>query len=197
MEPRRIALAVALMAVVLFLTPMLFPTPPAAPGSGVVVPDSSLRADSAVASLAAASPTVGAAASAVAASATPAQGAAMSAAAPAVDSAAVAIDTAAVNTAHAVYRTTNRGVAWQEIGNFYRVESVSVDPTNPDLAYVSTEADGLWITNNLRSATPTFQLDRSYPFQHPTRVFFNPFLPSQVWATSFGGGLRLLRLEQP
>ncbi len=101
------------------------------------------------------------------------------------------------NEVGGLYRTSNRGVAWQEIGNFYRVESVSVDPANPDLAYVTTEADGLWITNNLRSATPTFQLDRSYPFQHPTRVFFNPFLPSQVWATSFGGGLRLLRPEQP
>jgi len=110
MEPRRIALAVALMAVVLFATPMLFPTPPAEPGSGVVVPDSLRRTDSAAAPTAAASVVGDSTRGAIAT--IPSAGAVASTVAPTgADSTAVVIDTTAVNTAHAVYRTTNRGAS--------------------------------------------------------------------------------------
>jgi hypothetical protein len=97
------------------------------------------------------------------------------------------------NEVGGLYRTTNRGATWTELGDFYRVESITVDPLNPNKAYITTEADGLWFTNNLRAAQPTFRLDRAYPFQHPLRIFFNPFNPTQAWSTSFGGGLRILR----
>ena len=33
-------------------------------------------------------------------------------------------------------------MTWQELGDFYRVESITIDPTNPDAAYVTTEATG-------------------------------------------------------
>jgi hypothetical protein len=55
--------------------------------------------------------------------------------------------------------------------------------------YVTTETDGLWYTSNLKSASPTFTQLAAYPFRQPERVFFNPY-NDEVWATSFGHGLR-------
>jgi photosystem II stability/assembly factor-like uncharacterized protein len=100
------------------------------------------------------------------------------------------------NEVGGLYRTTNRGLSWTELSDFYRVESIAVHPVNPRVAYVTTEADGLWRTTNLNAPQPTFVLDRDYPFQHPLRVFFNPWSPKETWATSFGGGLRMLQLPQ-
>jgi len=39
-------------------------------------------------------------------------------------------------------------------------------------------------------STPTFAADPDYLFMHPLRVFFNPFVPGEVWVASFGGGMR-------
>lgn len=97
MEPRRVALAVILMAAVLIVTPLLFPTPPAPPR--VVGKDSSAT----VAAVRA--PAAGAALPGMAAVADPAQAAADSAAA------AIPVDTATVSTPLAVFRTTNAGAA--------------------------------------------------------------------------------------
>ncbi len=111
MEPRRIALAVALMAAVLVVTPLLFPTPKPAPGSGVVVTDSLSRTDSAstttpaVAAAAQTPATAGAAPTATAAiGATPD-------AAAAAQPVAQSVDTTSVKTARAVYRTSNLGAS--------------------------------------------------------------------------------------
>ena len=98
----------------------------------------------------------------------------------------------APNDVGGLYRTDDRGINWEELGDFYRVHSIAVDPNNPDFAYVTTETDGLWITENLTDDTPTFSLDETYPFMQPVRVFFNPHNPGEVWAASFGGGLRVL-----
>lgn len=89
-----------------------------------------------------------------------------------------------------LFRTNNRGKTWQELGDFYRVESVSVHQENPNIMYVTTEQDGLWYTDNLNSDQPDFQLLQEYPFQQPVRVFFNPYNTEEVWVTSFGNGLR-------
>jgi YidC/Oxa1 family membrane protein insertase len=100
MEPRRIALAVVLMAAVLILTPYLFPTPVPAPGSQSATADS-LRRDSvapAPSAVPAPQPTMGAA---------PASDAEAAAAAPVL----VPVDTTVVTTPRAVYRITNRGAA--------------------------------------------------------------------------------------
>ncbi len=97
------------------------------------------------------------------------------------------------NEVGGVYRSTNRGLSWIELGDFYRVESIAIHPINPKVAYVTTEADGLWRTTTLNTSHPTFILDRDYPFQHPVRLFFNPWSPKETWATSFGGGLRMLQ----
>lgn len=89
-----------------------------------------------------------------------------------------------------LYRTKDRGKSWEELGDFYRVESVTIHPENPDIMYVTTEQDGLWYTDDLRSTQPTFRLLEAYPFQHPVRVFINPFNANEVWVASFGNGLR-------
>ncbi len=89
-----------------------------------------------------------------------------------------------------LYRTSDRGETWQEIGDFYRVESATIHPDKPDIMYVTTEQEGLWYTDNLRSEQPEFRLLEAYPFQQPVRVFFNPYNSDEVWVSSFGNGLR-------
>lgn len=125
MEPRRIALAVVLMAAVLILTPFLFPTSTPAPGSTAAAVDSlpdSLRDSAAMRAGAGAG--AGASTAAVAGLPLNAAGAASAGAgagagaaagiAGAGDSlmpAAIPVDTTVVKTALADYRTSNRGAA--------------------------------------------------------------------------------------
>jgi YidC/Oxa1 family membrane protein insertase len=113
MEPRRIVLAVVLMAAVLILTPYLFPTPTPAPGSAAA---DSLRADSVRVDSATRTATVTPAAGDSAARQPATVGAVATASAAPGDSAApaqssVAIDTTVVTTKPVEYRTTNRGAA--------------------------------------------------------------------------------------
>jgi YidC/Oxa1 family membrane protein insertase len=99
MEPRRLVLAVVLMAAVLVLTPYLFPTPKPVPGKTRA---DSVRVDSARAD--AAAPTT-----VPTPAATPGMGAA-----PGADSVApvaIAIDTTTVGATNAAFTTTNRGAA--------------------------------------------------------------------------------------
>lgn len=91
-----------------------------------------------------------------------------------------------------LYHTTDRGHTWTRISDEYRVQSVTMDPLDRDHAFMTTEMDGLFATHNLRARTPAFHLDRGYVFRQPTRVFFNPYRPHEIWATSFGGGMRVL-----
>ncbi len=100
-------------------------------------------------------------------------------------------DSGSVSEDGGLYRTVDRGNTWQRILNNQqasRVLSVTVDPGNPDIAWVGTHGHGLLVTENLSSALPEFQLDATYPFRSPSRVFFNPG-GDEVWVTSFGGGM--------
>ena len=90
-----------------------------------------------------------------------------------------------------IYKTTNRGITWSKINNLDRVESCSVHPVHPNIMYVTTEADGLWYTDNLTEFQPGFKFLKEYPFQHPLRIFFDPNDANSVWVTSFGNGLRM------
>jgi photosystem II stability/assembly factor-like uncharacterized protein len=90
-----------------------------------------------------------------------------------------------------LYKTTNRGQTWTRINNLDRVNSITVSPTNPSEAYLTTEVEGLWYTENLNAATPTFTQVDGYTFMQPMRVDYNPYDPNEVWVTSFGGGLRV------
>ena len=92
-----------------------------------------------------------------------------------------------------LYKTTNRGTSWTKLtgSQFDRVTSISFNPLNANQAYLTTETQGLWISNNMNTITPTWSLVDSYPFRQPERVFFNPFNQSEVWVTSFGNGMKV------
>ncbi len=92
-----------------------------------------------------------------------------------------------------LYRTTNRGASWTKLTDtlFTRVTSVTINPKNTSQAYLTTETQGLWVSNNIDAAHPSWSLVYSYPFQHPERVFFNPYDQNEMWVTSFGNGLKV------
>jgi photosystem II stability/assembly factor-like uncharacterized protein len=94
------------------------------------------------------------------------------------------------NEVGGLFRTTDRGQNWTRLNNIYRVESVAFHPQDRNLMYLTTEVEGLWLSQNLRQADiPTFTQVPDYPFRHPVRVFFNPHNRNETWVTSFGGGL--------
>jgi hypothetical protein len=95
----------------------------------------------------------------------------------------------AANNLGGLYKTTNKGLNWTKIFDLDRVESCSIDPSNPDIMYITTEYEGLRYCDNLTDVIPTQSLVSSYRFQHPTRIFFNPFKQNEVWITSFGNGM--------
>lgn len=92
-----------------------------------------------------------------------------------------------------LYKTTNRGASWTKLTGtqFDRVTSLAFNPQNTSQAYLTTETQGLWISNNMSSPTPTWNLVQSYPFRQPERVYFNPFNTNELWVTSFGNGMKV------
>jgi hypothetical protein len=92
-----------------------------------------------------------------------------------------------------LYKTTNRGGSWTKLTGtqFDRVTSISFNPSQLNQAFLTTETQGLWISNTMNTVTPAWSLVSSYPFRQPERVFFNPFVANEVWVTSFGNGLKV------
>ncbi len=88
-----------------------------------------------------------------------------------------------------LFKSTNRGISWTKLGTFNNVTSITINPTDQNEAWVTTELSGLWYSNNIRAATPTFTQVANYTFRHPTRVFYNPSNTSEIWVTSYGGGV--------
>jgi hypothetical protein len=96
-----------------------------------------------------------------------------------------------------LYKTTNRGQTWTRINTLDRVNSITISPTNANEAYLTTEVDGLWHTENLNAASPTFAQVAGYKFMQPLRVVYSPYDANEVWVTSFGGGLRVGYVNLP
>ncbi len=92
-----------------------------------------------------------------------------------------------------LFKTTNRGASWIKLTGtqFDRVTSITLNPSVSNQAYLTTEIQGLWISNTMNAATPSFTLVNSYPFRQPERVFFNPYNANEIWVASFGNGLRM------
>lgn len=92
-----------------------------------------------------------------------------------------------------LYKTINRGASWTKLtgSQFDRVTSITFHPSIQDEIYLTTETQGLWRSVNINSATPSFTLVNSYDFRQPERIFFNPYNPSQIWASSFGNGMKV------
>jgi len=88
-----------------------------------------------------------------------------------------------------IFRFSQNGEKYQRItpNSLYRADSISVNPSNTNEAYVTTESEGLWKTNNLSAENPIFKRVESFPYRHTIRVFYSP--QGQVWVTTFGGGL--------
>ena len=101
-----------------------------------------------------------------------------------------------------LYRTTDRGKTWRCIADtrlspagLLNVSSCIVNPANRNELYFATEYDGLYYTDNLGDEAPRFQQVKSYPFRNPTRIFFNPYDPREVWVGSFGNGMYVGRTQ--
>ncbi len=92
-----------------------------------------------------------------------------------------------------LYRTTNRGTTWTKITGtlFTRATSITFNPLNHNQAYLTTETQGLWVSNNMNATTPTWSIVSSYPFRQPERVYFNPYNQYEMWVTSFGNGMKM------
>jgi len=92
-----------------------------------------------------------------------------------------------------LYKTTNRGTSWTKLtgSTLDRVTSCTFNPSNANEIYITTEVQGLWMSNNINAASPSFTQVQSYPFQQPERVFFNPFNTNEMWVTSFGNGMKV------
>ena len=91
-----------------------------------------------------------------------------------------------------LYRTTDRGQSWTNItgSQFARVTSITFNPLNAKQVYLTTEQQGLWMTNDVTVANPTFTAVANYDYRQPERVFFNPYNPAEMWVSSFGNGMR-------
>jgi len=92
-----------------------------------------------------------------------------------------------------LYRTTNRGQSWAKLtgSQFDRVTSLTFNPNNAKQVYLTTEQQGLWISNDVSLANPVFSQVGSYDFRQPERVFFNPYDASKIWVSSFGHGMKV------
>jgi hypothetical protein len=100
----------------------------------------------------------------------------------------------APNTLGGLYKTTNRGASWTLIttlSNTHNVTSCTVNPNNANQLFMTTEYEGLWVSNNIQAGAPVFTPVNNYPFKQPERVFFNPYNTSEMWVTSFGNGMKM------
>ena len=91
-----------------------------------------------------------------------------------------------------LYKTTDRGSSWTKLTGtqFDRVTSITFNPLKTNEAYLTTETQGLWLSDNMSTSVPTWQVVDSYPFRQPERVFYNPFNQQEMWVTSFGNGMK-------
>lgn len=99
----------------------------------------------------------------------------------------------AANALGGLYKTTNRGANWTKLTGtqFDRVTSITINPNNKNQAFLTTETDGLWQSNDMDSNLPVWSLVESYPFRQPERVFFNPYNLNEMWVSSFGNGMKV------
>jgi len=89
-----------------------------------------------------------------------------------------------------LFKTTDQGLTWKRINDNFRVNSVAINPFNPNELYMTTETDGLWLCPDATSSNPSFVQQEAYPFRHPVRVFYNPNTNQEIWITSFGNGIQ-------
>jgi hypothetical protein len=97
--------------------------------------------------------------------------------------------TSGINGTGGLFRTTDKGLTWARISDEYRVNSVTIKPGNPDVAFMTTETNGLWVSSDATQSQPAFNRVQEYPFRHPVRTFYNPYNTEEIWVTGFGSGI--------
>ena len=105
-----------------------------------------------------------------------------------------------------VLKSTNKGATWTETSfaqvaanpnDFYRMDGqkMAVDPDNPNIVYVGTPQNGLFVTTdggstwNSVSAVPGSLPDSHGGYQGITGIEFDPENPNIVFAASNGNGV--------
>jgi len=98
-----------------------------------------------------------------------------------------------------LYRTTNRGTSWtklvnttnQNVGDSSSIFSITFDPINAGAAYMTAQPGGIYYTADAEATAPVFTQLQQYPFENPSRIYFNPFNQSDIWVSSFGNGIEM------
>lgn len=88
-----------------------------------------------------------------------------------------------------LYKTTNRGQSWTRVFADEMTQSLAIDPATPGIAYLCVENNGLFATNNLNTAQPSFQRVDNFPYWRPKHVFFKPGNNCEFWIGTQGGGI--------
>ena len=95
-----------------------------------------------------------------------------------------------------LYRTVDGGDNWTRIWNGDATFSGSATSCalHPELALrdellLTTRFGGLWISQNVRAAMPTFTRVDSYRFRASSRVYYDPANHDKIWVTSVGNGI--------
>jgi PKD repeat protein len=88
-----------------------------------------------------------------------------------------------------LYKTTNRGQSWTRVFVDEMPQSLAIDPATPGIAYLCAENNGLFATNNLNTAQPTFLRMDNFPYWRPKHVFFKPGNNCEFWIGTQGGGI--------
>ena len=96
-----------------------------------------------------------------------------------------------------VYKTIDRGLTWIKIFENERTIGMAIDPQDPNTIYVASNWSGLYKSTNINSASPLFEKIEEFPFARPKRIFFNDFVPNEMWITTQGGGLFKTTLALP
>jgi len=88
-----------------------------------------------------------------------------------------------------LFKTADRGKTWKCIFHEVRVgvRSAAINPATNEM-YLAT-GNGLWYSNDWDKDQPKFIKVPDFRYPAATRVFLNPYKPSQVWVTMFGGGI--------
>lgn len=91
------------------------------------------------------------------------------------------------NDAGGLYRSIDSGVTWQRVFVSSAVESVAIGPSGD--IYVATETDGLYYSPTTTNLSATLSRVTSFPFQHPIRIYFDPYENNRVFVATFGSGV--------
>lgn len=88
-----------------------------------------------------------------------------------------------------LFKTSDRGKTWKRIFSEIRVgvRSAAINPATNEM-YLATNR-GLWYSNDSDKDQPKFVKVPDVRYPAATRVFLNPYKPSQVWVLTFGGGI--------